>query len=87
MSEKEKKRKKFFSHKLKLRNIVPADLPQMLELCAKVHSNSREFSEEDFLKQIKTFPEGQFCIEDNGEILLYISRNPSHFFFSVIESP
>ena len=55
------------SHKLKLRNTRSSDYESIKEIMDMVYSNAGgAWKREEFLSQLEHFPEGQFCIEDNG---------------------
>jgi predicted amidohydrolase/ribosomal protein S18 acetylase RimI-like enzyme len=78
MEEKKKKpkkeklvpEKKKVSHKLKLRNTKISDYDFISEIMNKVYSNAGgTWTREEFLSQLAKFPEGQFCIEDNGKLV------------------
>jgi ribosomal protein S18 acetylase RimI-like enzyme len=53
-----------------IRNSRPEDAKRIAEL-ARLCFDPPEiaFSEDNFLSQIEHFPEGQFCVEHNGEII------------------
>ena len=58
------------NHKLKLRNTNFSDYETIKEIMDTVYSNAGgAWSKEEFLSQLEHFPEGQFCIEDNGKLV------------------
>ena len=63
-------KKKPTSLKLKLRNTRPSDFESIKEIMDMVYSNAGgTWKKEEFLSQLEHFPEGQFCIEDNGKLV------------------
>jgi predicted amidohydrolase/ribosomal protein S18 acetylase RimI-like enzyme len=65
-----KKTKKINSHKIKLRNTLITDYDSIKEIMTLVYSNAGgTWSKEEFASQLSKFPEGQFCIEDNGKLV------------------
>jgi predicted amidohydrolase/ribosomal protein S18 acetylase RimI-like enzyme len=61
---------KLISHKLKLRNTKISDYENIADIMNTVYSNAGgTWSREEFLSQLEKFPEGQFCIEDNGKLV------------------
>jgi predicted amidohydrolase/GNAT superfamily N-acetyltransferase len=72
MTKKEKKKiKKHELHKLILRNISPKDYSEIEGILNLVSSNVQNLSRENFFNLIQFFPEGQFCIEDNGKVVAF----------------
>ncbi len=58
------------THKLTLRCTLPSDFEAVSTIMKKVYSNSGgAWTWEEFISQLEKFPEGQFCIEDNGTLL------------------
>jgi predicted amidohydrolase/GNAT superfamily N-acetyltransferase len=57
-------------HKLKLRNLTPADYPDIKALMDEIYRVfGGAITENRFQVQLKTFPEGQICIEDKGRVV------------------
>jgi predicted amidohydrolase/ribosomal protein S18 acetylase RimI-like enzyme len=55
---------------LKLRNMLESDYPQVAELMEEVYADiGGAWSQESLMELIRTFPEGQIIIEDNGRIV------------------
>ncbi|HLU62561.1 MAG TPA: GNAT family N-acetyltransferase [Gammaproteobacteria bacterium] len=57
--------------RLRLRNLRPEDHRALSRLMSRAYTgieNSR-WSRDEFVAQINRFPEGQLCIEDNGEVV------------------
>jgi predicted amidohydrolase/ribosomal protein S18 acetylase RimI-like enzyme len=75
MEEKEKKEKKKKKirepeHKLNLRNISLSDYEDIKEIMDLVYSNAGgSWTKRELKSQLKYFPEGQICIEDNGKLV------------------
>lgn len=66
----DKSSKKIISHKLKLRTSRPSDYDDIHLIMNKVYSNAGgAWEREEFLSQLERFPDGQFCIEDNGRLV------------------
>ncbi|PLY16862.1 MAG: hydrolase [Sedimenticola sp.] len=64
-----KKGKKSKTHKLTLRTLRPEDYPSFKRaMDAAYPTLGGAWSEEQFLSQIRHFPEGQLCIDNKGEI-------------------
>jgi len=62
--------KRDIAHKLNLRNIVLTDYEQIREIMNTVYSNAGgALTKREFKSQLKYFPEGQICIEDNGMLV------------------
>ncbi|MBU6248601.1 MAG: carbon-nitrogen hydrolase, partial [Xanthomonadaceae bacterium] len=55
--------------KLQLRLAVPADVPQLVELTARVYTAEWGHSAEMLRSQQTHFPEGQFVVEYEGRIV------------------
>jgi GNAT superfamily N-acetyltransferase len=74
-NDKKKKKKKaqgpkISAHRLILRNTQVADYDDIRAIMDKVYSNmGGAWTREQFTAQIKTFPEGQICIEDKGRVV------------------
>ncbi|HNI25244.1 MAG TPA: GNAT family N-acetyltransferase, partial [Leptospiraceae bacterium] len=65
-----KKLKKLNKHKLRLRNTQLSDYEDIREIMDQVYSNAGgTWSREEFASQLSRFPEGQFCIENNGKLV------------------
>jgi predicted amidohydrolase/GNAT superfamily N-acetyltransferase len=57
-------------HKLHLRNITMDDYDQIQEIMEMVYSNAGgAWTKRELKSQLKYFPEGQICIEDNGTLV------------------
>ncbi|WMJ73742.1 bifunctional GNAT family N-acetyltransferase/carbon-nitrogen hydrolase family protein [Cytophagaceae bacterium ABcell3] len=57
-------------HKLHLRNITIDDYDQIREIMEVVYSNAGgAWTKRELKSQLKYFPEGQICIEDNGKLV------------------
>jgi predicted amidohydrolase/ribosomal protein S18 acetylase RimI-like enzyme len=66
----QKNPKKIKSHKIKLRNTQQSDYESIKEIMNLVYSNAGgTWTKEEFTSQLLKFPEGQFCIEDNGKLV------------------
>src|SRR3954469_5750128 len=64
------KRSKQSAHKLNLRNISEDDYDDIKEIMDMVYSNAGgAWKKKEFKSQLKNFPEGQICIEDNGKVV------------------
>jgi len=62
--------KRDIAHKLNLRNILISDYDQIREIMDMVYSNvGGALTKKEFRSQLKYFPEGQICIEDNGKLV------------------
>ena len=62
--------KRDIAHKLNLRNILISDYEQIREIMDMVYSNAGgALTKREFRSQLKYFPEGQICIEDNGKLV------------------
>ncbi|GAB2768138.1 MULTISPECIES: bifunctional GNAT family N-acetyltransferase/carbon-nitrogen hydrolase family protein [Hymenobacter] len=58
------------AHKLVLRTLRRNDFKAVKEIMDKVYSNMEgSWSHEEYNALLKKFPEGQICIEDNGQIV------------------
>ena len=57
--------------KLTLRQAVPADVPQLADLTARVYSDEWGHSREMLRSQQTHFPEGQFVVEYEGKVVGY----------------
>ncbi|MBP7281621.1 MAG: bifunctional GNAT family N-acetyltransferase/carbon-nitrogen hydrolase family protein [Leptospiraceae bacterium] len=56
--------------KLKLRNTRSSDYEDIRNIMDAVYSNAGgTWKKEEFISQLERFPEGQFCIEDNGKLV------------------
>jgi predicted amidohydrolase/ribosomal protein S18 acetylase RimI-like enzyme len=55
-------------HLLKLRNLVLEDYPDVCRIMEAVYPTMGPWTREQFAAQIRRFPEGQICIEDNGQV-------------------
>ncbi|MFN6945795.1 MAG: GNAT family N-acetyltransferase [Cytophagaceae bacterium] len=57
-------------HRLHLRNITMEDYDQIKEIMELVYSNAGgAWTKRELKSQLKHFPEGQICIEDNGKLV------------------
>jgi predicted amidohydrolase/GNAT superfamily N-acetyltransferase len=57
-------------HKLKLRNLKLSDYVHVKRIMNDVYSNAGgAWTKDEFKSQLKHFPEGQICIEDNGKLV------------------
>jgi ribosomal protein S18 acetylase RimI-like enzyme len=57
-------------HKLNLRNLLLSDYADIKRIMNEVYSNAGgAWTKEEFKSQLKNFPEGQICIEDNGKLV------------------
>ncbi|MCS6824856.1 MAG: bifunctional GNAT family N-acetyltransferase/carbon-nitrogen hydrolase family protein [Cytophagaceae bacterium] len=57
-------------HKLKLRNLELSDYSQIKKLMNIVYADiGGAWTKEEYKTQLKKFPEGQLCIEDNGRVV------------------
>jgi predicted amidohydrolase len=57
-------------HKLNLRNLKISDYADVKRIMNDVYSNAGgSWTKEEFKSQLKNFPEGQICIEDNGKLV------------------
>lgn len=57
-------------HKLNLRNLKISDYADIKRIMNEVYSNAGgAWTKEEFKSQLKNFPEGQICIEDNGKLV------------------
>jgi predicted amidohydrolase/ribosomal protein S18 acetylase RimI-like enzyme len=57
-------------HKLNLRNLKLSDYADVKRIMNDVYSNAGgAWTKEEFKSQLKNFPEGQICIEDNGKLV------------------
>nr|MBI1231283.1 GNAT family N-acetyltransferase [Cytophagales bacterium] len=64
------KQKEELEHRLKLRNIKPSDYEDIRQIMVSIYKNQgMAWTKEEFLNQVKAFPEGQICIEDNGKVV------------------
>ncbi|HEX8548922.1 MAG TPA: GNAT family N-acetyltransferase, partial [Cytophagaceae bacterium] len=64
------KKKKGPEHKLNLRNIQLTDYDDIKEIMELVYSNAGgSWTKQELRSQLKYFPEGQICIEDNGKLV------------------
>ena len=58
------------AHKLVLRQLRRADFKAIKAIMEKVYSNMEgAWSADEFAALLRKFPEGQICIEDNGEVV------------------
>jgi len=59
------------SHRLVLRQTRPDDYADVAEIMERVYAGDLEgaWTREQFESQIRRFPEGQICIEDNGKVV------------------
>ncbi|MET4106442.1 putative amidohydrolase/GNAT superfamily N-acetyltransferase [Hymenobacter sp. UYP22] len=58
------------AHKLVLRALKRSDFKVVQEIMDKVYSNMEgAWSQEEYNALLKKFPEGQICIEDNGQVV------------------
>lgn len=59
------------SHRLILRQTRPEDYPDIAEIMEQVYAGDLDgaWTREQFESQIRRFPEGQLCIEDNGRVI------------------
>ncbi|MBW3567372.1 MAG: GNAT family N-acetyltransferase [Proteobacteria bacterium] len=57
--------------RLRLRNLRPEDHEALSHLMARAYSgiNDSRWSRDELVAQLNRFPEGQLCIEDNGEVV------------------
>ncbi|HET7687334.1 MAG TPA: hypothetical protein VFK46_01770, partial [Candidatus Macondimonas sp.] len=57
-------------HHLKLRNLLREDYEDIQRLMDLVYADfGGAWPRDKFYSQIATFPEGQICIEDNGQVI------------------
>ncbi len=57
-------------HRLRLRNTQLSDYPTMKEIMDLVYGHAGgAWSQEQFESQLARFPEGQICLEDNGQVI------------------
>ena len=57
-------------HKLSLRHLEQSDYPAVKSIMDRVYSGlGGAWAEHKFRTQLKTFPDGQICIEDNGVVV------------------
>lgn len=57
-------------HRIKLRNIKISDFDDIKEIVGLIYSKARMgYSKAELQRQLKIFPEGQICIEDNGKVV------------------
>ncbi|SNC74760.1 Predicted amidohydrolase [Hymenobacter gelipurpurascens] len=58
------------AHKLVLRTLKRGDFKAVKEIMDKVYSNMEgSWAQEEYNALLKKFPEGQICIEDNGQVV------------------
>lgn len=57
------------TNKLILRNLQPEDYAQVKEIMDRVYPTLGGWTLLEFKAQLKTFPEGQICIEDDGKVI------------------
>ncbi|RPD50349.1 GNAT family N-acetyltransferase [Hymenobacter sediminis] len=58
------------AHKLVLRTLKRGDFKAVKEIMDKVYSNMEgSWAQDEYNALIKKFPEGQICIEDNGQVV------------------
>ncbi|UPL51223.1 bifunctional GNAT family N-acetyltransferase/carbon-nitrogen hydrolase family protein [Hymenobacter sublimis] len=58
------------AHKLVLRTLKRGDFKAVKEIMDKVYSNMEgSWSQDEYNALLKKFPEGQICIEDNGQVV------------------
>ncbi len=56
-------------HHLVLRHLEPEDYDDIKEVMNKVYAGmGGAWKKKEYLAQLSTFPEGQFCIEDSGQV-------------------
>ena len=58
-----------FESKIRLRTIKPDDYKQIVAIQKKCFPKMSPWSREQFDSQLELFPEGQFCIEIDGEVV------------------
>ncbi|HMP72390.1 MAG TPA: GNAT family N-acetyltransferase [Kiritimatiellia bacterium] len=58
-----------FESKIKLRTIQPDDFDEIVELQEACFPGMKPWSREQFDSQLEHFPEGQFCVEYDGEVV------------------
>jgi len=64
------KQKEELEHRLKLRNIKLSDYDDIREIMVSIYKNEGgAWTREELKNQLKAFPEGQICIEDNGKVV------------------
>lgn len=64
------KHKEELEHRLKLRNIQLSDYNDIRELMTLIYEQKgMAYTRQELKNQIKAFPEGQICIEDNGKVV------------------
>lgn len=56
-------------HLIKLRNLKANDFEDVKEIMSLVYPNMGPWLKKQYNAQIKRFPEGQICIEDNGKVV------------------
>jgi predicted amidohydrolase/ribosomal protein S18 acetylase RimI-like enzyme len=56
-------------HLLKLRNLTLEDYPDVRRIMEAVYPAMGPWTREQFAAQVSRFPEGQICIEDNGQVV------------------
>ncbi|TNF40525.1 MAG: GNAT family N-acetyltransferase, partial [Cytophagales bacterium] len=64
------KQREELEHRLKLRNIKLSDYEDIREIMVSIYRNQGgAWTKQELKNQIKAFPEGQICIEDNGKVI------------------
>jgi len=64
------KQKEELEHRLKLRNIKLSDYDDIREIMVTIYKDQGgAWSRQELKNQIRAFPEGQICIEDNGKVV------------------
>lgn len=58
-----------FAKHVRVRTLRLADFPQVVALQRECFPGMRPWAKEQFASQIKTFPEGQLCVEYHGKIV------------------
>lgn len=60
---------KDFERKLTTRALKPEDYPRVVEIQTSCFPNMKPWAENQFLRMLEVFPEGQICCEVEGEIV------------------
>ncbi|WP_186757470.1 bifunctional GNAT family N-acetyltransferase/carbon-nitrogen hydrolase family protein [Echinicola salinicaeni] len=64
------KQKEELEHRLKLRNVILSDFENIRDIMISIYKEKEmTYTKQEFKNQIKAFPEGQICIEDNGKVV------------------
>ncbi|WP_209330675.1 carbon-nitrogen hydrolase family protein [Lunatimonas salinarum] len=64
------KQKEELEHRLKLRNVRLSDYEDIRKIMVSIYKNqAMAWTKEEFQNQVKAFPEGQICLEDNGTVV------------------